>query len=96
MHGTIDQFSGHSDWSLTLKHGNVNGGAVEPPDDGVSWSIGGNAHEGGSWEANFYSNLALAQRTGVVPSGIAGTFEAEYTEVGRLIGAFGAHCRTGC
>ena len=102
VHGTIDQFSGHSDWSLTLKHGEVGGGAAgndgtdTADPGGVSWLIGGNAHEGGSWEADFYSNLATGQRTGVVPSGIAGTFEAEYTEVGRLIGAFGAHCRTGC
>ena len=31
-------------------------------------------------------------RTGVMPSGIAGTFSATYDDVGRLTGAFGAHC----
>ena len=101
VHGTIDQFDGHPDWSLTLKHGNVTGGAVSNTSDGVSWSIGGRATEGGEWEADFYSNLASVQRTGVVPSGIAGTFSAEYHDtsganIGRMMGAFGAHCRTGC
>ena len=101
MHGTIDQFDGHPDWSLTLKHGTIASGAAGVDTDGVSWSIGGRATEGGEWEADFYSNLTTAQRTGVVPSGVAGTFWAEYhdtqgADVGRLIGAFGAHCRTNC
>ena len=106
VHGTIDQFSGHSDWSLTLKHLPIDSGAVrtnpseQEPED-VSWSIGGRATEGGEWEADFYSNLASGQRTGVVPSGIAGTFSAEYhdtsgADIGRMMGAFGAHCRTNC
>ena len=29
--------------------------------------------------------------TEAVPTGIAGTFEAKYHNVGRIIGAFGAH-----
>ena len=106
VHGTIDQFSGHSDWSLTLKNGEISGGdagnnGMVPGDlGGVSWSIGGRATEGGLWSANFYSNLPEGERTGV-PSGIAGTFEAEYSDttgadIGRIMGAFGAECRTGC
>ena len=96
LEGRIDQFSGHSDWFLTLKRGPIVSGATSVDTDGVTWSIGGIPHDGGEWEAAFYSNLASANRANVVPSGVAGTFEAEYSTVGRLIGAFGAHCRTGC
>ena len=118
VHGTIDQFSGHSDWSLTLNRGSietVEGAAgVNVVTDGdtnaVSWKIGDRTTDGGSWKANFYSNLVEDNpatsatenaRLGVVPSGIAGTFEAEFSDtsgadIGRMMGAFGAHCRTGC
>ena len=97
LEGRIDQFSGHSDWFLTLKRGTINNGTASVDTDGVTWSIGGIPHDGGEWEAAFYSNLdETDDRMGVVPSGVAGTFEAEYSTVGRLIGAFGAHCRTGC
>ena len=116
LHGTIDQFQGHSDWSLTLNRSAIDGdnkdgaGAANDDDDGVSWKIGDRTTDGGSWEANFYSNLVDNDpgtsvndeaRNGAVPSGIAGTFSAEYSDtsgadIGRLMGAFGAHCRTGC
>ena len=68
---------------------------------GVSWRIDGEADaalDTGSWEAAFYSDLPSAdrQRTSTdeedaVPTGMAGTFEAAYHNVGRIIGAFGAH-----
>ena len=96
LEGRIDQFDGHSDWSLTLKRGTITSGAASVTTDGVIWSINNIPHEGGEWEAAFYSNLASDNRASVVPSGVAGTFEAEYSTVGRMIGAFGAHCRTGC
>ena len=100
LEGRIDQFSGHSDWFLTLKRQDIAAGAVtastdDNPQD-VSWSIGGIPHDGGKWGAAFYSNLDSDKRANTVPSGVAGNFEAEYSTVGRLIGAFGAHCRTGC
>ena len=92
----------YSDWSLTLKSGaisNVSATAANST-NGVSWSIEGEAiaaPDAGFWEAAFYSNLPADQRTtatpneDAVPTGIAGTFEAAYHHVGRMIGAFGAH-----
>ena len=95
----------YSDWSLTLRSGAITGSGNDPAaagndTEGVSWSIEGEANaapNAGSWEAAFYSNLPDDQRTTVdrnedaVPTGIAGTFEAEYFHVGKMIGAFGAH-----
>ena len=108
VRGTIDQFSGHPDWSLSLESGNIvdvsNAYAgVNGADTDVIWSIGNEAAAAGdSWEASFYSNLVEDNpktttvtenaREGVMPSGIAGTFSATYDGVGRLTGAFGAHC----
>ena len=102
--GTIDQFTDHPDWTLTLKHRAISDGVIAPSDAGdavnsVSWQIDGEATaalDSGTWEAAFYSNLPAAQRTSTneedaVPTGMAGTFEAEYENVGRIIGAFGAH-----
>ena len=110
VHGTIDQFDQHPDWTLTLKHGpiSISGTGTDdandrtgPADDGgVSWKIDGEAvaaPDSGSWEAAFYSDLPAAERGGTgteteaVPTGIAGTFEAKYKNVGAIIGAFGAH-----
>ena len=102
--GTIDQFTDHPDWTLTLKHRAISDGVIAPSDAGdavnsVSWQIDGEATaalDSGTWEAAFYSNLPAAQRTSTneedaVPTVMAGTFEAEYENVGRIIGAFGAH-----
>ena len=102
VHGTIDQFAGHSDWSLTLEQGDISSGAIDEDAvgaDSATWSIGGvnNTKSGsGGWEAHFYSNhevvVGNTLPVGVIPSGIAGTFSARYDDVGRLIGAFGAEC----
>ena len=102
--GTIDQFDQHPDWTLTLKHRQINNGVIAPStsDDGmqaVSWQIDGEAvaaPDSGTWEAAFYSNLPDEQRDSTddedaVPTGMAGTFEASYEHVGEIIGAFGAH-----
>ena len=51
------------------------------------------------WEAQFYSDIDLEVRDGVTqadisrirPYGIAGAFTAIYTDVGKMVGAFGAH-----
>ena len=113
VQGTIDQFSGHPDWSLTLRREDLNddgsiGDGADTDTDTVVWSIGGDPNDdenGGTWEANFYSNLVDNDpktneddmlRNGAIPSGIAGTFRATYDDVGRLVGAFGAHCTSGC
>ncbi len=84
--------------------GGAGGAGVEALRAGapVSWKIEGeavSAPDAGEWEAAFYSNLPAAKRggTGAVnqedatPAGIAGTFEAEYHNVGKMVGAFGAH-----
>ena len=103
VHGTIDQFDQHPDWTLTLKHGPISttgNATTAQATDGVSWKIDGEAvaaPDSGSWEAAFYSDLPAAERGGTgteteaVPTGIAGTFEAKYKNVGAIIGAFGAH-----
>ena len=106
VQGTIDQFDNHPDWTLTLRQRDINtDGLIAPGDTGdalnaVSWSIEGEAlaaPDSGTWEAAFYSNLSADQRTtadnneDAVPTGIAGTFEAAYHHVGRIVGAFGAH-----
>ena len=100
--GTIDQFSGHPDWSLALEGGAITDGGTSGAGNTVTWTIGTTpAVSGDEWEASFYSNLVEDNpqtsanenaRTGVMPSGIAGTFSATYDDVGRLTGAFGAHC----
>ena len=102
LHGTIDEFEGHPDWTLTLKQAAISDSAATATNAtaGVSWQIDGEAvaaPDAGGWEAAFYSNLPADSRTtttpdeDAVPTGIAGTFEAEYHHVGRMIGAFGAH-----
>ena len=91
VHGIINQFSGHPDWTLTLKHRAISDGVIPPGTTGdavnaVSWSIEGEAFaapDSGTWEAAFYSNLPATQRTSpteedAVPTGMAGTFEAAY------------------
>ena len=85
--------SGAGAWTVNLRKGSISGGSAS----GTSaWSIGPeatteNVDEGGSWSANFYSNLPANQRTGVVPYGVAGTFSAEHSGAANMIGAFGAH-----
>ena len=86
--GTIDGFSGQPDWSLTLApttfaSSTFTGG-------GVTWSIGTRDRNGGTWQADFFSDLPSAERTGTVPSGIAGQFTALFSDVGSMVGAFGA------
>ena len=47
------------------------------------------------WEAKFYSNIDPLElgddADSVRPYGIAGAFTAAYTDVGKMVGAFGAH-----
>ena len=100
--GTIDQFDGHSDWTLTLKQTAIDANGVIPSGSNtVSWKIDGEAFaapDSGTWEAAFYSDQPDSKRGGdgnpdedAVPTGMAGTFEAKYHQAGAIIGAFGAH-----
>ena len=94
--GQITGFSNDPGWEVTLKRGAISEASVSvgvgaPNTLGVTWSINGAPRDSGEWEAQFYSNLPLSESMGVVPYGIAGTFEADYGSVARMIGAFGAH-----
>ncbi len=89
--GTLSGFTGQPDWEVSLGGGTIAGAAVTGAADSVTWSIGGDAKDGGQWEADFYSNLPANQREGIQPYGIAGTFEAEHGDAARMVGAFGAH-----
>ena len=91
LSGRVTNFSNASDWSVTLKSQTINAGAVVRADDSVSWTIAGNTEDGGMWDAQFFSDVEGF--TGY-PEGVAGTFDAKFDDVGRLVGAFGAHCPT--
>ena len=86
--GTIDHFSDHDDWTVTLNQRGIGDANASPT---TTWTIDGAAHDGGNWSASFYSNLPADDRNGVVPTGIAGEFRAEHGDDARMIGVFGAH-----
>lgn len=90
LSGRVTNFSNASDWSIALKSQTIDGGAVADGD--VSWTIAGNTEDGGMWDAAFFSDTAYPDTGGHIPQGVAGTFDARFGTVGRLIGAFGAHC----
>ena len=89
LSGRVTNFSNASDWSVTLKSAGIDTGTVA--DGNVSWTIAGNTEDGGMWDAQFFSDVEGF--TGY-PEGVAGTFDAKFDDVGRLVGAFGAHCPT--
>ena len=89
LSGRVTNFSNASDWSVALRSDAIDSGNVT--DGGVSWTIAGNTEDGGMWDAKFFSDVDGHQG---YPEGVAGTFDARFNEVGRLIGAFGAHCPT--
>ena len=97
LSGRVTNFSNAADWSLTLMSQEIVDGGVARPDNpatdpSVSWTIAGNTVAGGGWYARFFSDVA--PYAGHIPEGVAGTFNAEFGTVGRLVGAFGAHCPT--
>ena len=62
LSGRVTNFSNAGDWSLTLMEQDISGGAVARPGDpvanpSVSWTIAGNSENGGSWDADFYSDV---------------------------------------
>ena len=93
--GTITNFRQEPDWSLTLREATfeTNGSVLATNTlGGVTWTIGENSTDGGSWEARLYSNVPsdATNFAATRPAGIAGAFEAEFGDVvvGRMIGAF--------
>ena len=91
LSGSITGFDVSPGWSVTLKETSMTGGTVTGAADSVSWTIDGNTQEGGSWNAEFQSELDDYQ--GHIPEGVTGTFDAEYADVGRLQGAYGARVK---
>ena len=89
LSGRVTNFSNASDWSVTLKSAAISAGTVTDGD--VSWTIAGNTEDDGMWDAQFFSDVVDSP---AYPEGVAGTFDAKFDDVGRLIGAFGAHCPT--
>ena len=97
LSGRVTNFSNDADWSLALMSQAIRNGGVARPDDpaanpSVSWTIAGNTVAGGAWDARFFSDVD--PYAGHIPEGVAGTFGAQFGTVGRLVGAFGAHCPT--
>ena len=91
LSGRVTNFNNASDWSITLNSQPIANGAVARVDGNVSWTIAGNTEDGGMWDAQFFSDVVGST---AIPEGVAGTFDAKFDDVGRLIGAFGAHCST--
>ena len=96
VNGTISDFRTGDDgtmqnWTVTLSAAALDsGGAVARGTDNVTWAVGSSeADAAGSWEAQV-SNSGTP-RNDDLPTGIAGAFNSEFNEQGRMIGAFGAN-----
>ena len=94
LSGRVTNFSNDADWSLTLMSQTIDGGGVARPGDpvanpSVSWTIGTHTETGGAWDAQFFYDV---DGSTAIPEGVAGTFDGQFGQVGRLVGAFGAHC----
>ena len=81
-------------WEVTLGNDADLSDGVGGTGIATTWKIGGEAAQGGTgtWSGNFYNATA---RTETQPSGIAGTFDANFgssegDHTGRMTGAFGA------
>ena len=88
LSGQVTNFSNASDWSLTLSSQTISATGAVTRGGTVSWTIAGNTEEGGEWDAQLFSESTYG---GQVPEGVSGGFEAQFSDVGRLIGAYGAH-----
>ena len=87
--GTINNFSGPtsgSPWSIELEKVDLGGGTIT---GGTTvWTIDGiKGDSGGKWEGVLYEN----DSSDGVPSRGTGTFYSEYSNYGRIIGAFGVN-----
>ena len=85
--GAVTGFDVNSGWAVTLKETAMTSGSITQGD--VEWTIDGNTEAGGDWNGTFHSEFAPHVDT--YPDGVAGTFDAQYNSVGRMVGAFGAH-----
>ena len=89
--GTIDNFMGADglsrDWSVELKEATVaaTGGISRADDDDTVWTIGGEAAvASGEWSGTLKDN-----NDDNVPKVATGTFYSEYSNSGKMVGAFG-------
>ena len=89
--GSITRFNEKPGWAVTLQNatidanGSISGG-------GVSWTIDDTteaAEQPGTWMGEFHAGVDPYIDT--YPTGVTGTFDANYGTIGRMIGAFGAH-----
>ena len=87
LSGSITGFDVSPGWSLTFNAAEMSNGLLTSPGD-VSWTIDGNTEDGGTWTGQFHSEGAY---DGQDPDGLIGEFNAEYDDVGKIRGAYGAH-----
>ena len=87
LSGRITGFDVSPGWSLTFNVADMGPGSLDSP-GAVSWTIDGNTEDGGQWTGQFHSEGAY---DGQVPDGLLGEFNAEYDDVGKIRGAYGAH-----
>ena len=89
--GSITRFNEKPGWAVTLQNatitdnGSIRGG-------GVSWTIDDTteaALQPGTWMGEFHAGVDPYIDT--YPTGVTGSFDANYGTIGRMIGAFGAH-----
>ena len=90
--GTINNFMGSDgmarDWSVALKQATLTDTGVITPvtTGGTTWTMGGTAGSAsGQWSGNLY------QEVDNVPTVGTGTFQSEYGNIGRMVGAFGVN-----
>ena len=91
LSGSVSGFDVNPGWSLTLKETNMASGTANGAANSVTWTIDGNPQDGGSWNGSFQSEIMPYE--GHIPDGLTGTFNADYTDVGKLRGAYGAHIK---
>ena len=97
--GTIDNFrlndgSEDPDWNVTLRGGDgaASGGTIDGTD--TVWSINGNkATESGDWSGTMYDEAIQGDEDdgNNIPTTVTGVFHSEYSDIGRMVGAFGAN-----
>ena len=86
--GSITGFDANPGWAVTLQNASIdNNGTIGGGT--VSWMIDGNTEADGAWNGKFHADVDTYIDT--YPDGVTGTFNATYTTVGKMIGAFGAH-----
>ena len=94
INGSITGFNGEPGWAVTLQNATIAAdGSISA--GGVSWMIddtteAADEEDGpGTWMGKFHAGVDPYIDT--YPTGVTGTFDANYGTIGRMIGAFGAH-----